>query len=86
MVALEQVWRERISWLPSSGLTDAGGGKECGVSVEPVCRWKKLLAETLRSRQIPPTSTAAASCSEQAKKNVVTLSLPRRTKPPHEGH
>jgi hypothetical protein len=40
MVRLEQVWRERISWLQSSGLTVAAGSKELGVSASSVYRWK----------------------------------------------
>jgi hypothetical protein len=54
MVRLEQVWRERISWLQSSGLTVAAGSKELGVSVASVYRWKKLLAETLCSGEQQP--------------------------------
>jgi hypothetical protein len=55
MVRLAQVWRERISWLQSSGLTVAAGSKELGVSVASEYRWKKLLAEALCSGQQQPT-------------------------------
>jgi hypothetical protein len=55
MVRLEQVWRKRIRWLQSSGLTVAAGSKELGVSVASVYRWKKLLAEALCSGQQQPT-------------------------------
>jgi hypothetical protein len=55
MVRLEQVWRERISWLQSSGLTVAAGSKELGVSVASVYRWKKLLTEALCSGELQPT-------------------------------
>jgi hypothetical protein len=55
MVTLEQVWRERISWLQSSGLTVAAGSKELGVAVASVYRRKKLLAEALFSGQLLPT-------------------------------
>jgi transposase len=65
------VWRERISWLQSSGLTVAAGSKELGVSVASVYHWKKLLAEALCSGQQQPTRRrrtipATASYSEQA--------------------
>ena len=41
----EQVWRERIEWQQSSGLTVAECCEEAGVSVASFYRWKRLLRE-----------------------------------------
>jgi len=78
MVRLEQVWRERIRWLQSSGLTVAAGSKELGVSVASVYRWKKLLAETLCSGQRQPTRrrrTIPATAAPQTTLPLVAVRL-----------
>ena len=47
----EQVWRERIEWQQSSGLTVAQCCDEAGVSIASFYRWKKLLTEPQGARR-----------------------------------
>ena len=55
----EQVWRERIEWQQSSGLTVAQCCDEAGVSIASFYRWKKLMMESQGLQQ--PRSTRSST-------------------------